>query len=148
MASGPGKAFSVSVTWNKICCYSAATVSAKVREESPKSTIISCLVQAFCCRWLCVKAKAPIDTDWILFVVFCEGQCLHPPRCRQHYTSSKHRSERPVQTLVTKLSTTCGKRFNVGLILLDRLLALTLTFINDKLLFIFFQLVFQLLRIL
>jgi hypothetical protein len=28
---------------------------------------------------VCVKAKAPIDTDGILFVVFCEGQCLRPP---------------------------------------------------------------------
>jgi hypothetical protein len=58
------------------------------------------------------------------------------PRCRQHYTSSRHGSERPVQTLIRKFSTTYGRRLNIGLMLPEPLVALTLNFINDKLLFI------------
>jgi hypothetical protein len=56
------------------------------------------------------------------------------PRCRQHYTSSRHGSERPVQTLIRKFSTACGRRLNIGLMLLQPLVTLTLNFINDKLL--------------
>jgi hypothetical protein len=62
-------------------------------------------------------------------------------RC-QHYTSSRHGSERPVQTLIRRFSTTCSRRLNIGLMLLEALTALTLNFINYKLLFIkLFQLV-------
>jgi hypothetical protein len=75
-------------------------------------------------------------SEAIRFVGVCEGQCLRPPRCRQHYTSSRHGSERPVQTLIRKFSTTCGRRLNIGLMLLKLLVARTLNFINDKLLFI------------
>jgi len=48
-----------------------------------------------------------------------------------------------------KFSATCGRRLNIGLMLLKPLVALTLNFINDNLLFIkLFQLVFQLIRVL
>jgi hypothetical protein len=83
-----------------------------------------------------------------IFVGFCERQCLRPPRYRQHYTSSRHGSERLVQTLIRNFST-CGRRLNIGLMLLEQLVSLTINFINDKLLFIkLFQLVFQLVRVL
>jgi hypothetical protein len=38
------------------------------------------------------------------------------PRCRQHYTRSRHGTEGPV--LIRKFSTTCGWRLNIGLMLL------------------------------
>jgi hypothetical protein len=61
----------------------------------------------------------------------------------------KTRSERPVQTLIRKFSTTCDRWLNIDLMLLGPLEALTLNFINDKLLFIkLFQLVFQMVRVL
>jgi hypothetical protein len=52
----------------------------------------------------------------------------------ERYTSSRHGSERPVQTLIRKFSTTCGRRLNIGFMLLQPLVTLTLNFINDKLL--------------
>jgi hypothetical protein len=42
-----------------------------------------------------------------------------PPHCRQHYTSSRHGSERPVQIFIRKFSTTCGRKLNIGLKLLS-----------------------------
>jgi hypothetical protein len=51
--------------------------------------------------------------------------------------------------MIRKFSTTYGRRLNIGLMLLKPLVAFTLNFINDKLLFIkLFQLVFQLVRVL
>jgi hypothetical protein len=65
--------------------------------------------------------------------------------CRQHYMSSRHGSDRPVQTVIRKFSTMCDRRLNISLMPLKPLVVLTQTFINDKLLFIkLFQLVFQL----
>jgi hypothetical protein len=49
--------------------------------------------------------------------------------------SSRHGWERPVEILIRKFSTTCGRRLNIGLMLLELLVALTLNFINDKLRF-------------
>jgi hypothetical protein len=74
------------------------------------------------------------QTDFFLWGFVKEN--VYVPRCRQHYTSSGHGSERPVQTLIRKFSTTCGRRLNIDLMLLEPLVALTLNFINDKLLFI------------
>jgi hypothetical protein len=49
-----------------------------------------------------------------------------------------------VQILIRKLFTTCGRRLNIGLLLLELRMALTLNFINDKLVFIkFFSLCFS-----
>jgi hypothetical protein len=74
---------------------------------------------------------------------------VYVTRSRQQYTSSRHGSERPVQTLIRKFYTTCGRRLNIGLMLLETHVALTLNFINDKLLFVKrFQLLFQLVRVL
>jgi hypothetical protein len=56
---------------------------------------------------------------------------VYVPRCRQHCMSSRHGSEAPVQTLIRKFSTTCGRRLNIGLMLLEPLVVLTLNFIND-----------------
>jgi hypothetical protein len=84
------------------------------------------------------------DTDGFLFVGFCEGQYQRPPAA-DSTTRVQATDQRPVQTLVRKFSTTCGRRLNIGSMLLEPLLALTLNFINDKLLFLkLFQLVFQL----
>jgi hypothetical protein len=81
-------------------------------------------------------------------VGFCEGQRLRNPRCRQHYTSSRHGSEACVNTdqeILHNMWQEVEYRFDVA----QPLEALTLNFINDKLLFIkLFQLVFQLVRIL
>jgi hypothetical protein len=44
--------------------------------------------------------------------------------------------KRPVQTLIKKYSTSCVRRLNICFMLLEPLMALTLNFINDKLLFI------------
>jgi hypothetical protein len=60
---------------------------------------------------------------------------VYVPPLLTHYTSSRHGSERPVQTLVRKFSTTCGRRLNIGFMLLEPLVALTLNFINDNVLF-------------
>jgi hypothetical protein len=63
--------------------------------------------------------------------------------------SSTHGSERPVQTMIRKFPTTCGRRLNIGFMLLEPLVALTMGFIHDKLLFIkLFQSVFRLVRVL
>jgi hypothetical protein len=51
-----------------------------------------------------------------------------------HYMSSRHGSERPVQT-IRKFFTTCDRRLNIGLVFLDPLMALKLNFINVKLMF-------------
>jgi hypothetical protein len=63
------------------------------------------------------------------------------PHCRQHYMSSRHGSERPVQKLNRKFFAVCvcGRRLNVSFILLEPLVALTMNFINDRLLFINFS---------
>ena len=91
MASGPKKAFCLLVfSLNKTCCYSSATVLKKLREDSLKNTINSCLVRG---------------------------------------------SERPVQKLITKFSVTFG-RLNIGLILLEQFVALTMNFISEQILLI------------
>jgi hypothetical protein len=59
-----------------------------------------------------------------------DNVCAHP--LPERYTSSRHRSERPVQKMVRKFSTTCGRRLNIGFMLLQPLVTLTLNFINDK----------------
>jgi hypothetical protein len=74
---------------------------------------------------------------------------VYVPRFRRYYTCSRYGSERPVQILIRKFSTTCGRRLDIGLMLLEPLVALTLNSINDKLLLIkLFQLVSQLVRVL
>jgi hypothetical protein len=69
---------------------------------------------------------------------FVKDNIYIPPRCRQYYMSSIHESEMPVQILIRKFSTACGRRLNIGLMLLEILVLLTLNFINDKLLFMKF----------
>jgi hypothetical protein len=82
---------------------------------------------------------------WIYFCGVLWRTMSTSPRCRQYYMSSRHGSERSVQILIINFSITCCRRLNIGLMLLEPLVALTLNFINDKLLFIkLFLLVFQL----
>jgi hypothetical protein len=73
------------------------------------------------------------DTDGFFLWGFVKDN-VYGPRCRQHYTSSRHGSERPMQKVIRKFST-CGKSLNIGLMLLKPLVVLTLNFINEKLLF-------------
>jgi hypothetical protein len=79
---------------------------------------------------------------------FVKGNVYVPP-LPTTLLSSRHGSEGPEQKLIRKFSTTCGRKLNIGLMLRESLVALTLNFINDKLLFLnLFQLVFQLVRVL
>jgi hypothetical protein len=80
--------------------------------------------------------RSPDLTPMDFFLWGFVKDSVSAPRCRQHYTSSRHGSERPVQTLIRKFSTACGRRLNIGLMLLEPLVALILNFIIDKLLFI------------
>jgi hypothetical protein len=81
-------------------------------------------------------------------VRFYEGQCLRLPAADDN-TRSQDTDQRPVQTLIRKFSTACGRRLNISLMLLEPLVALTLNFTNDKLLFIkLLKLVFHVVRVL
>jgi hypothetical protein len=60
---------------------------------------------------------------------------VYVPQLPTTLHSSRHGSESPVQTLIRKFSTTCGRRLNIGFMLLELLVALTLNFINNKLRF-------------
>jgi hypothetical protein len=85
--------------------------------------------------------------DFFLWGLMKDNVYVHPLPTTLHQL--KTRSERPVQTLIRTFCTTCGMRLNIGLMLLEPLVARTLNFINDKLLFMkLFQLVFQLVRVL
>jgi hypothetical protein len=57
-----------------------------------------------------------------------DSVCIPPPG--QHYTKSIHASESPVQKLITEYSVACGNWLNIGLVLLEPLMALTINFIN------------------
>jgi hypothetical protein len=70
---------------------------------------------------------------------FVKGNVYVPPLPTLH----------ELQTLIRKFSTTCGRKLKIDLMLLEPLVALTLNFIKDKLLFIkLFQSVFKLMRVL
>jgi hypothetical protein len=73
-----------------------------------------------------------ISHRWISFCGVLWRTTSTCPSCRQHYTSSRHESERPVQIFLRKFSTTCGRRLNIGVMLLDTFVAITLNFINGK----------------
>jgi hypothetical protein len=76
------------------------------------------------------------------FVKFCEGQFLRSP-----LPTTLHKQKARIREACAhsdqEILQTCGRRLNIGLMLLVALVVLTLNFINDKLLFIkLFQLVF------
>jgi hypothetical protein len=79
----------------------------------------------FCCNFLGKLA----DDDMIMNKMVCSDEAtfhlsdltpmdfflwgfvkddVYVTGCRQHYTSSRHGSERPVQTMIRKFSTTCA----------------------------------------
>jgi hypothetical protein len=66
-------------------------------------------------RWrsICLIWQPFLSFSGVLWRKMCRSA-----RCRQHRTISKHGSDRPVQTLIRKFSTTCGRRLNIGLMLL------------------------------
>jgi hypothetical protein len=79
MASGSEKAFSVSAFHET---KSVVTVQRQYRQNygksSPNQPSVRSWYKLFVTDDLCVKAKAPTDTDGFLFVVCCEGQYLRP----------------------------------------------------------------------
>jgi hypothetical protein len=81
-----------------------------------------------------VKVKAAVDRLWVQGV-------LKPPPTTVH--------ELKTQFTQACANTTCGRRLNIGLMLLEPLVGLTMNFTDDKLLSIKrFQFLFELVRVL
>jgi hypothetical protein len=94
--------------------------------------------------------RVPMANDIyrFLFVGFCEGQCVCPPAADTLH-EIKTRIREACTNTDQEILHNVWQDVNIGLMLLEPLVALTLNFINDKLLFIkLFQLVFQLVRVL
>jgi hypothetical protein len=101
-----------------------------------------------CVQWWGDVPSVWSETDLFLFVGICKDVYVPPLPTTLHELKTRIR-ESSVQTLIRKFSTTCGRRLNIGLILLEPLVVLTLKFINDISLIIkLFQLIFQLVRVL
>jgi hypothetical protein len=81
-------------------------------------------------------------------VGFCEGQCLRPPLSTTLH-ELKTRIREACADTDQEILHNVWQDVECGLMLFEPLVALTLNFVNDKLLFIkLFQLVFQLVRVL